>query len=120
MLSGKGTEKSHSGGAPTDSSQLKRASFSTRTSAVGEPPPVAYSETSQQKSRSRGKGRARLPEKLMDYLDSEVNTDVMWWLPEGTAFAFESSRVQEEFLDSHLRGTKMSSFIRSLNRWYVY
>ena len=71
----------------------------------------------QQLLKSRGRGRNRLPEKLMDYLNQDVAPGVIWWLPGGEAFAFESSRVQTEFLDIYFRGTKVSSFIRSLNRW---
>ena len=67
--------------------------------------------------RSRGKGRARLPEKLMEYLNSNVAPDVLWWLPGEEAFALDASRAQEELLDQYFRGTKLSSFIRSLNRW---
>lgn len=74
----------------------------------------------QQLLKSRGKGRARLPEKLMGYLNNDVAPGVIWWLPGGETFAFESSRVQSEFLDIYFRGTKLPSFIRSLNRWYVF
>ena len=63
------------------------------------------------------KGRARLPDKLMNHLDNEALNDVVWWLPEGTAFAMDSKTVQEKLLDVHFRGTKLTSFIRSLNRW---
>ena len=68
-------------------------------------------------SKSRGRGRARLPEKLMGHLNEEAVPDVLWWLPGAESFAIESSRVQTELLDVHFRGTKLSSFIRSLNRW---
>ena len=68
-------------------------------------------------NKSRGRGRARLPEKLMEHLNAEAAPDVLWWLPAEEAFAVESSRVQTELLDAHFRGTKLSSFIRSLNRW---
>ena len=70
-------------------------------------------------SKSRGRGRARLPEKLMEHLNAYAAPGVLWWLPGNESFAIESSRVQTELLDVHFRGTKLSSFIRSLNRWYV-
>lgn len=63
------------------------------------------------------KGRARLPDKLMDHLNNEELSDVVWWLPDGNSFAMDSQTVQEKFLDIHFRGTKLTSFIRSLNRW---
>ena len=63
------------------------------------------------------KGRARLPDKLMDHLNNEELSDVVWWLPGGTSFAMDSKTVQEKFLDVHFSGTKLTSFIRSLNRW---
>ena len=65
------------------------------------------------------KGRARLPDKLMDHLDRGGIDDVIWWLPDGNSFAMDSTTVQEQFLDIHFRGTKLASFIRSLNRWYA-
>ena len=68
-------------------------------------------------NKSRGRGRARLPEKLMDHLNAATVPGVLWWLPGNESFAIESSRVQSELLDVHFRGTKLSSFIRSLNRW---
>ncbi|CAB9500924.1 shock factor protein [Seminavis robusta] len=63
------------------------------------------------------KGRARLPDKLMDYLNNEELNGVIWWNPDGTSFALNSQTAQEKFLDVHFRGTKLTSFIRSLNRW---
>ena len=63
------------------------------------------------------KGRARLPDKLMDHLSNEELNDVIWWLPDGASFAMDATTVQEKFLDVHFRGTKLTSFIRSLNRW---
>jgi HSF-type DNA-binding len=65
------------------------------------------------------KGRARLPDKLMDHLDDGGLEDVIWWLPDGKSFAMDSKTVQEQILDVHFRGTKLASFIRSLNRWYA-
>jgi len=69
--------------------------------------------------KSRGRGRARLPEKLMGHLNAGVAPSALWWLPGEEAFAIDSSLVQTEVLDVYFRGTKLSSFIRSLNRWYV-
>lgn len=62
-------------------------------------------------------GRVRLPDKLMEILNKEFAPDVMWWQPDGECFAFDSETVQKKILDVWFRGTKLSSFIRSLNRW---
>lgn len=78
---------------------------------------VTVSKQGQQLFRSRGKGKARLPEKLMEYLNAEVAPEALWWLPNEESFALDSKRVQKEVLDVYFRGTKLPSFIRSLNRW---
>jgi len=65
----------------------------------------------------RGGGRIRLPDKLMEYLSKEVLPDTLWWQPDGDGFAFDTEKIQPNFLDKHFRGTKLTSFIRSLNRW---
>ena len=62
-------------------------------------------------------GRVRLPDKLMEILNKEFAPQVMWWQPDGECFAFDSKTVQKKILDVWFRGTKLSSFIRSLNRW---
>lgn len=67
----------------------------------------------------KGGGRIRLPDKLMEYLSKEVLPDTIWWQPDGDGFAFDTDKIQTKFLDQHFRGTKLTSFIRSLNRWYV-
>jgi len=61
--------------------------------------------------------RARLPDKLMDHLENEELVDVISWLPGGKAFMMDSGTVQEKLLDVHFQGTKLTSFVRSLNRW---
>ena len=64
-------------------------------------------------------GRVRLPDKLVEILNKEFAPQVIWWQPDGECFAFDASQVQEQILDVWFRGTKLTSFIRSLNRWYV-
>ena len=64
-----------------------------------------------------GGGRVRLPEKLLKLLNGEPMPDVVWWMPDGNGFAYNLERVQTEFLDKHFKGTKLTSFVRSLNRW---
>jgi len=65
-------------------------------------------------------GRVRLPDKLIEILNKDFAPEVIWWQPDGECFAFDSNKVQEKILDVWFRGTKLSSFIRSLNRWYVF
>lgn len=84
-----------------------------------QPPPaiVAAAKMPYDPHASKGGARIRLPDKLMEYLNNEVEKDVLWWQPDGDGFAFDSKTVQKEFLDKHFEGTKLKSFIRSLNRW---
>lgn len=62
-------------------------------------------------------GRVRLPDKLKEILDGCFVEETIWWQPDGDCFAFDSETIQEKVLDVWFRGTKLSSFIRSLNRW---
>ena len=48
-----------------------------------------------------------------------VEPEVLWWSPHGNGFTVDAELVQEKLLDVHFRGTKLSSLVRSLNRWYV-
>ena len=64
-----------------------------------------------------GGGRVRLPDKLLKHLNGEPMPDVIWWMPDGNGFAYNIGKVQNEFLDKHFGGTKLASFVRSLNRW---
>jgi len=52
----------------------------------------------------------------MEYLNTRVANDVLWW-HESEGFAFDCNRLQSEFLDKYFEKTKFKSFIRSLNRW---
>ena len=85
-------------------------------SSVGRPPKSSR-KAAGKSSQSPGGGRVRLPDKLLKHLNGEPMTDVFWWLPGGDGFAYNVGRVQAEFLDVHFSGTKLASFVRSLNRW---
>ena len=63
-------------------------------------------------------GRVRLPDKLMEYLNKEAS-EALYWMPEGESFALNTETAQEQFLDKFFSGTKLSSFLRSISRWYV-
>lgn len=62
-------------------------------------------------------GRLRLPDKLMEYLNQKVVPDTLWWLADGESFALNTDNVQEKLLNKYFQKTKLSSFLRSLNRW---
>ena len=90
---------------------IASASAITTSATTSTSPPFDYVH--------KGGGRIRLPDKLMEYLSKEVLPDTLWWQPDGDGFAFDTEKIQTNFLDKHFRGTKLTSFIRSLNRWYV-
>ena len=112
-----------------DSSPKRRRTEPLLASAMGPTASVAASRVSivssvkgspkpKMSSQSKGGGgRTRLPEKLLKFLNDEPVPDVVWWMPDGNGFAYNIERVQAEFLDKHFRGTKLTSFVRSLNRW---
>jgi HSF-type DNA-binding len=62
-------------------------------------------------------GRIRLPDKLMEFLTKSALPDVLYWREDGKSFAFDTDTVQEKLLDKYFGGSKLASFVRSLNRW---
>ena len=101
---------------------ILKSSHSKITTAVRESP---QSEISSPTTAARDEpsglilktGRVRLPDKLMEYLNKEVAPEALYWMPEGEAFAFDTEKAQEQFLDRYFSGTKLSSFLRSISRW---
>lgn len=65
----------------------------------------------------KSKNRHRLPDKIMRCLCDGIEPDVLWWSPHENGFTVDADTVQEKLLDVHFRGTKLSSLVRSLNRW---
>ena len=53
----------------------------------------------------------------MAYLVEGVESDVIWWSPHESGFTVDADTVQEKLLDVYFKGTKLTSLIRSLNRW---
>jgi len=96
-----------SGNKSSSTTKTKATTSSSTTSASTNP------------SSSSSFGRMRLPDKLLLLLNGTPMENVFWWIPDGNGFAFNTDTVQTEFLDKHFGGTKLSSFVRSLNRWYV-
>ncbi|CAB9512306.1 transcription factor [Seminavis robusta] len=62
-------------------------------------------------------GRIRLPDKLMQYLNNGVAPASLFWQPDGQGFSIDCEKVQKDLLDKYFHGTKLSSFLRSMNRW---
>lgn len=105
-----------------DTGSLKSADNNKNETSTS-PAQVQQSSLSRTASTSsyeyvqKGGGRIRLPDKLMEYLNKKVTPKTLWWQPDGSGFAFDADAIQTNFLDVHFRGTKLTSFIRSLNRW---
>jgi hypothetical protein len=84
---------------------------------------VPSTKEPQGRSKSAAKkktgGRERLPDKLLKYLNEEPLPGVIWWMQDGNGFALCCETIQAGLLDPFFKGTKLTSFVRSLNRWYV-
>lgn len=78
--------------------------------------PCAQAATKPSKGIILRSGRIRLPDKLIQYLNNEV-TPSLFWQPDGQGFSIDCDKIQAELLDKYFHGTKLSSFLRSLNRW---
>ena len=119
------TKKSRQDVVPDTTALESSSTASTKPVAAAAAAPVsgtlahapAKSPTDVAVGSKGGHGaRIRLPDKLMEYLNGNVEPDILWWQSD-EGFAFDSTRVQTEFLDKHFEKTKLKSFIRSLNRW---
>ena len=93
---------------------------------VATPPPAAAAATAaatppRSPKTQRGvilrSGRIRLPDKLIEYLSNDVCPEVLYWHASGESFSFDSKTAQTELLDKFFNGSKLTSFVRSLNRW---
>ena len=78
---------------------------------------ASSSRHQKKRSQSNAGGRVRLPDKLLGLLNGRPMPNVFWWMPDGNGFAYNIENVQSEFLDKHFSKTKVTSFVRSLNRW---
>ena len=110
----------------SSSSNPRNAVNAEASSSQDDAPPAASSKGRPAKASRKGAGksgqnpgggRVRLPDKLLKHLNGDPMPDVFWWMPGGDGFAYNIGRVQAEFLDVHFSGTKLASFVRSLNRW---
>ena len=60
--------------------------------------------------------RLNFPGKLMDLLQRDDKPDGIYWLPSGTIFAMNTTKM-EDILIHHFQGAKFMSFTRTLNKW---
>ena len=73
----------------------------------------------QQQQQTNGKFvRKSFPQKLMDILNDDQNSDIIKWLPCGTAFMIvDKKRFAAEILPQYFKQTQFTSFTRKLTRW---
>ncbi|CAB9505231.1 HSF-type DNA-binding [Seminavis robusta] len=58
------------------------------------------------------------PEKIMELLQKNMASNAIYWLPEGEAIAVDPDNFKDStVISKQFRGNKLSSFVRSLNRW---
>ena len=61
---------------------------------------------------------AAFPEKIMELLQDGLASNAIYWLPEGEAIAVDPDNFKDStVISKQFRGNKLSSFVRSLNRW---
>lgn len=102
--------------AGSDEKQVTRLTRDSVASAPAVVAPCAQAATKPSKGIILRSGRIRLPDKLIQYLNNEV-TPSLFWQPDGQGFSIDCDKIQSELLDQYFHGTKLSSFLRSLNRW---
>ncbi|EEC50281.1 predicted protein [Phaeodactylum tricornutum CCAP 1055/1] len=58
------------------------------------------------------------PQKLMDILSNEDNTEIISWLPHGNGFIINKKKTfANDVLPKYFKASKFTSFTRKLNRW---
>ncbi|KAI2498160.1 hypothetical protein MHU86_16358 [Fragilaria crotonensis] len=58
------------------------------------------------------------PQKLMEILSNEENSDIISWLPNGRGFVIHNKkRFSAELMQKYFKKSKFTSFTRKLNRW---
>jgi HSF-type DNA-binding len=70
------------------------------------------------KGQSMGMKTSPFPEKIMELLQGNLASNAIYWLPEGEAIAVDPDSFKDSpAISKQFRGNKLSSFVRSLNRW---
>jgi len=62
----------------------------------------------------------RFPERLMQLINDDTAPDHVGWIDSEEAISFKTEGFQEAVLNRFFQGLKHDSFIRKLNRWFVY
>jgi len=57
------------------------------------------------------------PERLMQMLDSDEFSGIIYWSGHGDSFCINTKEFIEKVLDVYFQGSKFESFVRKLNRW---
>lgn len=77
-------------------------------------------KSKSKKGDNSGLKTSSFPEKIMELLLGGLAPNAIYWLPEGEAIAVDPDNFKDStIISKHFRGNKLSSFVRSLNRWYV-
>lgn len=70
------------------------------------------------KSSGTEKNNMNFPQRLMEMLSNEENSDIITWLPHGKAFLIiKRNKFYNEVLPKYFKETKCTSFTRKLTRW---
>lgn len=76
------------------------------------------SKSKSKKGDHSGAKTATFPEKIMEVLQGNLAPGAIYWLPEGEAIAVDPDSFKDNaIISKQFRGNKLSSFVRSLNRW---
>jgi len=62
-------------------------------------------------------GFTSFPERLMQMLDSDEFSVIIYWSGFGDSFCINTKEFIEKVLDVYFQGSKFESFVRKLNRW---
>ena len=74
----------------------------------------------KQLSSSECTDQLTFPERLMQLITECHRPEHVKWIEEEEAITFRVDGFQSEVLDIYFQGLKYESFVRKLNRWYVY
>lgn len=75
-------------------------------------------KSKSKKGDNSGLKTSSFPEKIMELLLGGLAPNAIYWLPEGEAIAVDPDNFKDStIISKHFRGNKLSSFVRSLNRW---
>merc|ERR1712060_699342 len=67
---------------------------------------------------TKSKDASTFPQRLLQILSEEENTDIICWLPHGNSFiVHDKKQFVEIILPRFFKEAKFTSFTRKLNRW---